>query len=891
MPAETTIPSYNLPQQGNLGQQAIPTYPVNSGHTDPSQNGGLPDLAGSALSGVQNGMNLANQAQLMHRATQNYNEQQTANQHLAKDQQKPGPDPAIPPPAQGSGNGALDFFHGIANSSAGQAVMAGVHAIGNFLQGDLKNSPAIPPPNSGTDSAPPMGVNPDAGPPRPTAPAAPAPMASPDVEAKMNGGPIRGYQDGGVVDNGSGTPIHKATGWELAKTAVGELGHALFDSGAAVRAANAAHDSVTNAGPQADVESKMAGGVIGKPSHAGIPPQHGGGFGVSSSGNMGVRGYEGGGNIQPTGPSVPDTAGAAQAGVANGQDLAQQSQQMDRASTQYGQDQKANAAAAGAASGPANPDAMLAQKVHELGTDLQSHELDKNTAGVPTPEQALQQASAPGATQPQGDQDPKMQASRVAADPGAAPTQGSQPSPVQSAQTAQAVQGAVQSPAAQQGDPGVTPAQAGKPHSLAYEVWDKWDKQIDDAAYYAALAGRDPGQVRAALDANRNAWVQGHVMRYLSTANAAVLNGEPDKAAEALRNAYYYFPDGQELKVAKDPKLGLVYQDPVNPFITDKDGNKILKDGKPQPNMIPVDAAHIQMVGQALLDPMKLQTTITNLRSSAATINKENLQGQGAYLTGEGNFLRGRGIDKGADVKATESAGEIYKNFGEGQRARAQAAYLTERTKQAAMGKDGKVDGQLQKLGMEAAQEYDNVALGRPTVVPTQVPQIGKDGKPVVDKNGNVVMQPNMDPNAGKTTRDTSKVPEALKNLTPEQHVGNKALASEIAIANRGLITPQRAAALAAMIQAQRNTKHKGADGKDVPDVLIDKGQNTGHVYDKQTGQTIDFHLTPNAATSMSTGDGSASPLDLVAMASGPAGVPSEGSNSEATGPDYTSPG
>ena len=79
----------------------------------------------------------------------------------------------------------------------------------------------------------------------------------------MRGGVV-GYDKGGVVDNGSGTPIHKATWGELAQTAVSEVGHALFDSGAGKRAADSSRDSVDRAQGQADkaVTGYQNGGVV-----------------------------------------------------------------------------------------------------------------------------------------------------------------------------------------------------------------------------------------------------------------------------------------------------------------------------------------------------------------------------------------------------------------------------------------------------------------------------------------------------------------------------------------------------------------------------------------------------------------------------------------------------
>jgi hypothetical protein len=454
-----------------------------------------------------------------------------------------------------------------------------------------------------------------------------------------------------------------------------------------------------------------------------------------------------------------------------------------------------------------------------------------------------------------------------------APSQGGVPGP-QAAATAQAAQTAQQNPAAQAGVPEDSPGSQGKPHSIPFDMWTKWDQNIDHAVELSARAGQDPGQVRAALEANRNAWVQGHVLRNLSAANVALLNGDDKGVETALKNAYYYLPDGKDLTVQKDANGKLVYQDPINPK---------LPDGKP--NMIPVDAAHIQMLGTAMLDPMNVQNTIMNVRSAQAKIMLEQSQARAAEDTGKGNYYRGLGIYQSGTAKQREVDANNYMHLAAGDKDRALAAWWKTKVDEGAQGPDGKLDPTLARMGQQAGAEYDNIALGRQTIVPTQIPDPKRPGQ----------MIPNLDPNAGKPTRDTSQVPEVLKHLTPEQHAANKATASDIALANQGQISPARAADIVTRMQIQRHMTHTEPDGTTKNDVLLDKSQESGHVWDRQTGTWINFKLHPNTARNVKIGaqPDPAEVMAAVASGQGSGAIPSPSSEApdpEATAPDMEAP-
>lgn len=65
--------------------------------------------------------------------------------------------------------------------------------------------------------------------------------------------------------------------------------------------------------------------------------------------------------------------------------------------------------------------------------------------------------------------------------------------------------------------------------------WDAYEQRQENAIKYAAYAGQDPGQTRAALDANRDAYVQDRLLKYLAKAHAAMLSGDMNEGEKAMR--------------------------------------------------------------------------------------------------------------------------------------------------------------------------------------------------------------------------------------------------------------------------------------------------------------------------------------------------------------------
>lgn len=561
----------------------------------------------------------------------------------------------------------------------------------------------------------------------------------------------------------------------------------------------------------------MNGGPVTKPEFM-VP----GGSGVVTGGVAGIQGFEGGGAIPsqpfPTAPvasqegsagGLVNTSGIVQAGVQNGINQAQQIGQEQRNQTAYNQDQAGRSATAGASSlPPATAQQQFTQTVHDLHQDMHDHSLDDN--GIPNKDRGI--AAPP-------------------VDPNAPATPGA-PAAAQGA--AAAVQSAAANPAAQAGKPEDTPSQSDKPHSISTQQWDQWDANIDKAVTLAAQAGHDPGQVRAALEANRNSFIQGHVLRNLSAANVALLNGDNKGVETALKNAYYYMPDGQNLTVQKQGGQ-LMYQDPISPMTGD---------GKP--NMIPVDAAHIQMLGQAMLDPMNVQTTIQNVRSAAAKIELEHQQGLAARDTGTGNKLKGTGIYMKAQSDLHRDNSTNYKNYAEGDAARTRASAIDFHLRNLAT-KMPNMDPEILKAANSASDQFDKQAQGELVTIPTMISDTrpGHEGE----------MTENPSPNAGKTMRDTSKIPAELKSLTPSQQMEGRAIAGSITLANRGM-PPAEAVRLAALYASGKSTPPKNTpkvDGKPMKNVYTDSKTGDTHVWNSAMKKWEVFKLPLQSSQDLAT--------------------------------------
>lgn len=591
-----------------------------------------------------------------------------------------------------------------------------------------------------------------------------------------------------------------------------------------------------NAGPDAGPPAPaamMKGGVVGSTGTApqftqpqptvlafeqgGAIPGGAPGFGVMDGSTQGIRGFENGGAIDPNaGPSAGPPA-------------------------------------------PVHAQAELSKVVDELHTDMLGHALGddhqpNNTRGVtpppadpnagpdagPPPPAAPPPPPAQGATPPAPPQGaPPAPPSAPAGAPPAAGGQQGVPTPPPTAAQQASITAAAQVANASPDDPAKTgvqttsPSAEGKPHSIAPEKWADWDDRIDKAVYLAAVAGHDPGQVRQALEANRNAFIQGHVLRYMSSASVAMQNGDQKGVEAALRNAYYYTPDGQDMNVQKDKDGNLMFQDPTNPTKMDP------VNGHSSPNMIPVTQQSINMIGQAMLDPMNVQKTIQGALSAQATIRKENAQGAAAGVTAEGNLRKGTGIYMEGQSHLSRDNAQNYKDLAEGDAARIRANAIA--NKLANTIHQNKLDPTLLRGAQDAGAAFEDAVQGQKSTTP-------------LDPTG-------LNPNAGKSFRDPSK--STLPKATPEDVSAGKALAGQIFLGGAGNVPPAEAARLATLAQTAKRGKHPGPDGKPQPDFMTDPKTGDTHVWNKALKKWEAFRLPLTSANDAMGGNVGLSADDL----------------------------
>jgi hypothetical protein len=408
-------------------------------------------------------------------------------------------------------------------------------------------------------------------------------------------------------------------------------------------------------------------------------------------------------------------------------------------------------------------------------------------------------------------------------------------------------------------------------HSLTPDYWDKSDQLMAEAVAAAARAGHDPDQTYAALNHMRTSFIQGHMLRNLSAANVALQNRDQAGVETALKAMNYYLPNGQNLNIQKDANGQLVYQNALQPYL-DAQGNPTDSkripgpDGKmvdAQPNMIPVDAAHLQMLGQAVLDPMKVNDVLIAARSGAAKIQLEQAQAHGALMTGQGNELRGEAAVQRAHVQDFLSHSQAYKNTAEAQ-------WWANRITAAAQQGGAKGDELAYKAGADSAKAVMDLQQGLPTTAPAMEPRMDpKTGQPLLGPDGKPIMVASMAPNAGRTMRDPTKVPVWLQGKTPDQIGQIASLASEIGAANRGALPAPKAAEIAGQIYSHTGTKHPGPDGKPEADIKYSKDRTQGWIWNgrgwdnfkasKRTisslaGGNVDIQDTPPTAGAPSGG-------------------------------------
>ena len=403
-------------------------------------------------------------------------------------------------------------------------------------------------------------------------------------------------------------------------------------------------------------------------------------------------------------------------------------------------------------------------------------------------------------------------------------------------------------------------------HSLSPEYWDQSDQKMAQAAQAAALAGHDPNQVMQALTNVRTSFIQSHMLRALQGANAALLNGDDKSVEQNLRNLNYYLPNGQDLSIKKDANGKLIYQDPIQPYVDDK-GNPVAE-GAPgaKPNLVPVDAAHIHMLGVNALDPMNVQNAILAARSAVSEQRLRAQEGTAKVLAAQGTEERGRGVLAEGEAKLKEVAATNVNKLSQAQWYQSRAAmdgYAMQRWK-ASMGQ--RIDPSTLKGAQGAASAVDDVLLGKKTAVPT------------TDQEGN----PSLSPAAGKVVHDPGSVPKEFANVNPLEAGEIRATAGDLYIAQGGRMSPQQAAQTALQMHSAKGKFHKGADGSQQPDAYIHRETGEAGIYDKSSGKYIRFHIPPQSAAAMLDGGGKM-PEDaflksyLGANNASPGAIPSQG--------------
>lgn len=560
---------------------------------------------------------------------------------------------------------------------------------------------------------------------------------------------------------------------------------------------------------------------VGLPQSPGAPTMgtQGGAAAYMAAGGPVPQGNEPRAYLEDGGPvpAAPGGIASPGAGLANGLNAGAQFGQSvigaARGRQQYEQDQNARQA-------EAHPIEQFAAHLHGGALDDNGNAPGSASVGLPGAQSNASpaQAQTNDGTPQVGLPDP--QATAAAAQKGANPAQ---------AQAVGLTAQVAKDPGAQQGQPESASKAA---HSLTPDWWDQNDKLMVKAAAAAAYAGHDPDTVYQSLNHMRTSFVQGHMLRAASAASVALQNGDMDAVEQNLRNMNFYLPDGKNLTIQKDSNGNLVYQNPLQQFIgpdgqpTDApkspgaDGKVVAN----KPNMIPVDQAHIQMLGQAILDPMKVNDTLMATRAAVAKQRLEAAQTQSQLNTSQGRLLIGQ-------ARYGEMQSTNIKNLSAAQLDQAKAAaggFALQRLR--ALMQNQKMDPALLKGAQQAGSAIDDALLGSKTSVP------------VTDPDGN----PSLSPAAGKVVHNPASVPANLKDVNPIEWGQLKSTAQDLFVANgKAGMSPATAAQIALQIHGAKGQSHKGADGKPQPNAYVHPELGEVGVWNGK-GYTI-YKTAPNS--------------------------------------------
>lgn len=436
----------------------------------------------------------------------------------------------------------------------------------------------------------------------------------------------------------------------------------------------------------------------------------------------------------------------------------------------------------------------------------------------------------------------------AAPQPGAAPAAGAgMPATPQAAQAAgtqkgatiAAVKDAASDLAAQHGIPQVSAADSGKPHSLTPEYWRSLEQKKVSAVKAMVATGMDPAQAYQSLTALQTSHFQGQILKQLSAANVALQNGDEKSVKQALANVNYYLPNGQGMNfrnatqadVAAD-KTGatkpgqLMYRNPMFG----------LYGHQGEPEYTSVTPQHLQIIGAAALDPRTVQDTMLKTYSAQAAAQKEMLQAQGEFMTGQGRQAWGQAAATNAQLAQQMAPVKQFLTKMTGLKNAAEAGWYERRTSGSAAGGQPKVTmSSIQSAQKAAMAAVDANSQGNMTSIPTNDPVLDENGQPKMGPDGKPMTRPSISTAAGKSVHDPSKIPTLYQGMTADQTAATRAFAGTFAASNPGL-SPQDAADLAARVARAGTAKnpqvHMNPQTHQVEkDVAPDPEHNSIHIW------------------------------------------------------------
>lgn len=159
-------------------------------------------------------------------------------------------------------------------------------------------------------------------------------------------------------------------------------------------------------------------------------------------------------------------------------------------------------------------------------------------------------------------------------------------------------------PADQPVQAAIPQAQPAKKSPVRRTLGAKDFEELDTLIANAAAVSGDP-QTYSALKNVATSQLQARVLKEFGAAHVAMQNGDTDGVEKALRRAYYYVPDDQELKIKKDATGQLIFKNPL----TDKEE--------------PLTSESLDYFRQAAMDPAQFGSVIWQRKQDTAKANRE----------------------------------------------------------------------------------------------------------------------------------------------------------------------------------------------------------------------------------------------------------------------------